>query len=305
DIDNSVDVVKGNSYVGGLLGYVPSSIRIERTINTVNSIGPNTASAVSYAGGFAGLCGSSTSSCSAEMIKNRIGKIQGNTVGGMFGESPITIIRNTDSIIDDMQANSFAAGLIGYASRKIVFENINSTANITASSMYTGGLVGALQVFEIEAIVRQTSSTAVIRASSFSYLAGLFGYTDVFVTSNPGLMFHNVYTSAMLLNSSGSPVPNPRMYLNLNSSSSSWPFAASNAFWQRHGDNDVATPNSTYNGYFTEAGPLEKVRDDLTSAMSAGDRSWEITKTDLFDTINEVVTLKPLALEISFEPLDF
>jgi len=322
DIDNSADVTKANSRVGGMLGY-GSSITIERAINAVKDIGPTTASSyVSGSGGLGGYC----DSCSTESIKNTIGKVQGTDyVGGLFGETYYSTIRNVDSHVDSVQGENTVGGLLGYTYYSTI-QNIDNHVDTVQGRSEVGGLLGNMYRGSIENVnnaannivmtsynpvgglggylyyptIRQISSISTSRAADYYYTAGLFGYTYLSGTS-----LTNIYTSATIFDNSGNPMM-PYRYMCMAQISGSTP-STNNVFWQRHNDYDSATSNSSFNPYFTEVTSLEMARVRLTSDMSAGDRAWEITKTDLFEKNNEVLTLKPLSLEISisFDSLDF
>ncbi|MCL2326567.1 MAG: hypothetical protein FWC40_08760 [Proteobacteria bacterium] len=295
DIDNSVGIVKGSAtnydYIGGLAAEA-RSVKVERLINTIDNIAPSY-----YTAGIVAYC----RSCSIENTKNHIGQIQTTFLtGGVFAEANDITIRNLDNTVDDMQSRNsggLTGALMGAGFGYVTIENVNNSGTQMTSVepvWFAGGFVAYLSAYP--ATIRQVSSIATIQAENYPQIGGLLGI------NYDTLDLSSIFSSALILDSKNNPGSGAKMCLAESYSSS---IAAKNVFWQRHGDSDVATNNATFNAMFIEAGSPEKTLDALTSAMSAGDRSWEVTKTDFFDKNNDVVTLKPLSLEISFKPLDF
>ncbi len=176
--------VSGDSYVGGVVGVVSSSVTI--TITNCYNTGDVTGSG-NHVGGVVGYA--SVSSNVTITITNcyNTGAItgSGNHVGGIVGyagaSSNAITITNCYNTGDVRGSGDFVGGVVGEASSNVIITNCYNTGDVSGNRV--GGVVG---------IVRRSSSSVIITitncyntgAVSGSYRGGVVGIVSPSVTIN-------------------------------------------------------------------------------------------------------------------------
>ncbi len=140
--------VSGESYVGGLVGYVASG-----TLDSVNSLGGlsvgSSGSTTRYVGGLVGFLGGAAINCNS------------STLGALIG---VTVSPTDDP----------AGGLVGFVSSTGSVKKSSSTGLVTFVGAAGVGAVGGL-VGQLSGLVEDSSSSATVQANSQERAGGLVG----------------------------------------------------------------------------------------------------------------------------------
>ncbi|CCV64247.1 conserved hypothetical protein (predicted large exoproteins involved in heme utilization or adhesion) [Alteracholeplasma palmae J233] len=151
--------VKGNNYVGGLVGY--NQATLENIISTVDVIGNN------YVGGMSGYNKANVSNIA---VKSNI--VGSQYVGGLFGIAEDTNIELSYFMGTINASSNYVGGLVSHAINTEI-KNSFAYGKIESSGSYTGGLVGKLEQGSILNSYAQIDIT-----SNGKTVGGIVGYNS-------------------------------------------------------------------------------------------------------------------------------
>lgn len=177
--------VSGTTYVGGVVGYVGSPGKIEKT-NFDGTVSSSTAGEINV-GGIAGMStGANISSCTVS------GSFSAgtNTIGGIVGYVTGATITGC-TISSAITADDYVGGVVGKASNSSITNNAIS-GNL-GDGNYIGGAVGYATGSTI------TGNTYSATISGWTYLGGIVGYVSSCTVSgntmNGNLYIYRSYTT--------------------------------------------------------------------------------------------------------------
>jgi uncharacterized protein YjdB len=176
-----VNIGSGNSYAGGIAGYVSGASMIYNCYNTGGVSGSTTGN-YSYVGGIAGyLTGSAISGCyNTGSISGSSGGISytGGIAGRMSGGT-INGCYNTGGVSSTGSSNIFAGGIAGYVTTGNTISLCHNTGSVSGASSgddgigYTGGIAG----YMAGSVIENCYNTGSANGSGFSCRAGgIAGY---------------------------------------------------------------------------------------------------------------------------------
>ena len=175
---NGVRGVKGNTFVGGLVGYNFGNVLNSTADINVDGIG-------NYVGGLIGFLGTSVGSYAIN--SNAKGNINGNfAVGGLVGYVVASGIIENSYATGSVSGTSSIGGLLGDKTiiggdDSGVIRNSYSTGNVISTGINAGGLVGNIHTSNPANIVNCFATGSV---SGTSGLGGLIGHSNTACSSS-------------------------------------------------------------------------------------------------------------------------
>ena len=162
--------VKGQHYVGGLVGYA-NFYYSSSSSSITNCYATGSVTGNSDVGGLVGSAGSASSISITDSYAT--GSVTGNSdVGGLVGCAYKSSITNSYATGVVTGTNSGAGGLVGSAGSSSSITNSYATGSVTGGGSSVGGLVGCANSTSI------TDSYATGSVKGHHYVGGLVGYAD-------------------------------------------------------------------------------------------------------------------------------
>lgn len=165
---NNIDVtVTGASYaVGGIAGYVEGTMAYCNNSGTVGA-------ASHYVGGVAGYVTGAVTNCS------NIGTVSGaaGSVGGVFGHarSAVSICKNSGAV---NAASNSVGGIIGWIPENVEVTSCNNNGTVIGAKSYVGGIVGNTGT---HCTITNCNNTAAV-SSNVSLVGGIVGNASMYTT---------------------------------------------------------------------------------------------------------------------------
>ena len=178
------------SYIG-LFGYTSSTALIANLKLTDANI-----SGRDYVGGLIGYSKGDVSKCSYEGTVRGANQYTGGLIGYMYSGRMFGSYTK-----GNLYGKQFSGGLIGYTVTvyKAYLYDVYSQMNVSATSSYTGGLIGSCE----DTYIIRGYSTGAVSSSSSSYLGGLTGAGSTGASCYSDNSFWDTTTSTLVYSSTG------------------------------------------------------------------------------------------------------